>query len=519
MTNSVRIGDVRMDANIVNRATELRAKFEEMKVAINHVFLHEQFYKDLPLAAFASASKLALEGFRGCGKSFLQDSILHTIDPKIKHRVQGYLDADIEDTMVRPDIPSLLRGEELLIWKPAVKARVKAFDEIQRLGIKALSVMFGMMDSGNVYYLEQQEGIYPFWAIFTMNPTETAEDNLNFAIPEPLIDRFDAMMWVPRCKMEFEAKIKTQKEMRKLQEEIPVLWNDQDLIDLWEQTASIPIPDECHDIINLACRILSFCLFAQSYDATSLPIAKKRALCSSCNANYFCHRVARPPSIRAKQSWMQLSRGFAYLRGHDKVEMEDLKDSFPAVFWRRVSLMEEDSTERPENADRLKLFQKLWEDLMREIGESREYFNMLDDLKAAYEEGAFSKIEKFADSKAWFKEQLDWLNNYYEYVRPKLIEKMGEAKKNKDQDLAFLVWLRGRGLPPKLTPFDNLPFELKMKITPEFLTEVAGASPELFEALKNYSGKDKTLNGKILESLYKLKDKGKIKLNGEIVWN
>src|SRR5206468_7906378 len=76
------------------------------------------------------------------------------ISEPVVWRVQSYLDADIEDTMVRPFIPALMRGDEELIWKPATRARVKLFDEIQRLGIKALSVMFGMMDSGKVYYLE-----------------------------------------------------------------------------------------------------------------------------------------------------------------------------------------------------------------------------------------------------------------------------------------------------------------------------------------------------------------------------
>jgi len=519
MTDGIKVGSIKMNPNIVDRMTELRAKYEETVSLINQVFLHEQYYKDLPLAAFASCSKIALEGFRGCGKSFFMDSMLRLINPKIRWRVQSYLDADIEDTIVRPDIPSLMRGEEKLHWKPAVNARVKAFDEIQRLGVKALSVMFGMMDTGKAYYLEQSEGIYPFWAIFTMNPTETAEDNLNFAIPEPLYDRFDCMMWMPRCKMEYESQIKTQREMREIQEKLEPIWEDKDLLDMWDEVAKIPIPDEIHGLINLSCRILSFCLFAQSYDATSLPIAKKRALCSQCNANYFCHKVARPPSIRAKQSWMQLSRGFAYRRGHSKVEMSDLRDSFPAVFWRRVQLMDEDYTEKPEKADRLKLFTQLWEDLLREIGESKDYFRSLDELKTAYDENAYSRLSKFADSKAWFKEQVDWLDRYYDNVRVKLIEKMDEAKKNKNKELATLVWIRSSGLPTEKSPFDALPFDIKMNISPEFLSELAGASPELFDSLKDSSGKVKTLNGKVLESLTKLEYKGKIKLSGEAIWN
>src|SRR3990172_4912442 len=96
----------------------------------------------------------------------------------------------------------------------------------------------------------------------------------------------------------------------------------------------------------------------------------------------------------------------------------------------------------------------------------------------------FPRLSKFADSKAWFKEQFDWLDRYYDNVRVKLIEKMDEAKKNKDKELATLVWIRSGGLPTEKSPFDALPFDMKMNISPEFLSELAGASPELFDSLK-----------------------------------
>src|SRR5690242_18968784 len=116
-----------------------------------------------------------------------------------------------------------------------------------------------------------------------MNPTETAEDNLNFSLPEPLSDRFDAMMWIPHCRMEHELKVKTQIEMRDLLESVQIIWSEKDLVNMWDYTSHIPIPDEYHTLISLACIIISFCLYAQDYDATSLGMSKKRALCATCN--------------------------------------------------------------------------------------------------------------------------------------------------------------------------------------------------------------------------------------------
>ena len=517
-----------VDPQFVNNETEIRAKFEETREALAKVFFHEPYYSEIVLAAMAADAKIGLEGYRGTGKSWLMDCTLKTIkkyrpdNTPLYFRVQSYLDADIEDVMVRLNAASLMRGDEELIWKSAVKARVKGFDEIQRLGVKALSIMFGMMDSGKVFYMEQENGVYPFWAIFTMNPTETAEDSLNFAIPEPLIDRFDAMMWIPRAKMEYEMQIKSQEEMKKMQDEIPEIWDEDSLTDLWKITNNIPIPDNIKFIMDLGCRIMSFCLFAQDYDATSLGIAKKRALCSNCQKSYFCNQIARPPSIRANQSWKKLAKGFAYLRGHKEVKMMDLEASFPAIFWRRISLMDEDFSEKKEKANRLGLFKKLWNDLIQEIRESDQYFKLIADLKVKWTEEGMTKIEGFGNAKAWFTEQVDWLNNYYILVREKLNDKMDEAKKNKDVNLAKLVWFRAKGIPPNLDPFDTPPFTIKTVIKPDWLVELASdinGGAELFGKLKDNSGKETVLEGEILGSILKLeKSNDKLKIDGEVTW-
>jgi MoxR-like ATPase len=542
MTDELKIGDIKMDTmSITSRSLTIRAMFEESKKQLDRAFFHESFYKDLMMAAMAARAKIGCEGFRGTGKSHLMDIMKHLIKPNrtgangetmmmevngknqpvpLVWRVQGYLDADIEDTMVRPFIPSLMRGDEELIWKPATRARVKMFDEIQRLGVKALSTMFGMMDSGKVYYLEQEEGVYPFWAIFTMNPTETAEDNLNFAIPEPLIDRFDCMMWVPRAKEKYERMVKTQSEMRALLDSIPPIWDEQGLLDLWDEVQTIPIPDTVHSYITLVCRIISFCLYAQNYDATSLGITRKRALCGVCNHGYFCGKVARPPSVRAKQSWMQLAKGWAYLKGHKQVEQEDAEAVFPAIMWRRVQLMNEDDNEKFETADRLKLFREFQEAVKREIADAKGSLEAIVRLKKAFNQSDYDGLTKAVNAKAWVKEQIDTLDEFHNNMRDKLMAKMAEAKQKKDTGMVMDTAIYAKViLPKKLTgPFENLPFEMKINITPQFLAEVAAANDDIFQNLKDKQGKTEILDGIILKELFKMQINGEIKLDGEVIW-
>src|SRR5947209_16011620 len=80
--NGLKIGETKMPIiGIVTREAQLRAMFEESREHINRVFKHEQIYKDLMLACLVSRSKIGLEGYRGCGKSYLMDAVKELIKP------------------------------------------------------------------------------------------------------------------------------------------------------------------------------------------------------------------------------------------------------------------------------------------------------------------------------------------------------------------------------------------------------------------------------------------------------
>jgi hypothetical protein len=86
------------------------------------------------------------------------ESLLKLVDPQITSLVQGYLSAEFEDIFARPHTPSLVNGKEEVIWKKATTSTIKGFDEIQRLGVGALTGMFRLMSRGTVIYLDQEKG-------------------------------------------------------------------------------------------------------------------------------------------------------------------------------------------------------------------------------------------------------------------------------------------------------------------------------------------------------------------------
>jgi len=481
-----------------------RAKLLKTKSILEHVFIHEQYYTDITLAAFASRSHICLFGFRGSGKTHLMECLLKTIDPSVRAIAQGYLSAELEDIFARPDIAKLIQGEEKVIFKKMVKARIKAFDEIQRLGPGALSTLFRLLTTGTVLYLDQEEGVREFWVIATANPTEVGEDQLNIPIPEPLYDRFDAILWVPIPKLHHLIKINGKVE--ELKEAIPVIWSEQDLLRLWNEVKSVKLGPELELLITIMLRILGFCRYAQDYDGSSLTEEQKRVLCSKCGNHYLCSLILRPPSVRAKMAWIKLAKGLAYLRGRDEVEMKDIEDAFPVVFYKRIKLMDEDNI-----PNKLMALRDLFEKLIRECMEAREAIELAKSLREKYSEEAYQRLKRWKDAKAWITELVDEVDRHYLELKDKLLERMNIAEAKGDKvTMAKIIILAKKTLPREMYRelADRLTVELELNS--EVLADLAKISKSLFSSAKEaYERGERTITLSGLEAAsYILSEEG-----------
>jgi len=483
-----------------------RSKLLQTKTILSEVFIHEPIYIDITLSAFASKSNICLFGFRGSGKTHLMECLLKTIDPNVTAIAQGYLSAELEDIFARPDVSKLLQGEERVIFKKMVKARVKAFDEIQRLGPGALSTLFRLLTTGTVLYMDQEEGVKEFFVIATANPTEVGEDQLNIPIPEPLWDRFDGILWVPIPKLHHLLKINGKIE--NLKEAIPIIWREEDLLRLWKEVKSVKLSDELELLITIMLRILGFCRYAQDYDASSLTEEQKRELCGKCGSHYLCSMILRPPSVRAKMAWIRLAKGLAYLRGRDHVEIKDLEDVFPVVFFKRIKLMDEDQIPNKFNALR-ELFKKL----INECIEAKEAIELAKKLRQKYDENDYVRLENWARSKAWILELVDEVNKHYQNIKDKLTERIDRAEAKGDKvTIAKAILLAKKTLPEKMFREFKNRLRIEINLDPQTIAELAKIDKELFDRAKiaYESGFEKcTLDGEIAALYILAKGAGK----------
>ncbi len=469
---------------------ELLAKISATSAAIKTVFFHDEYYVRLILAALASRAFGCIEGASGEGKTHLILALLKTIAADAQGKQQGTLNADYSEVIATADLGEMQQGREKVKWRRIVSATVKFFDEIQRLGPMAQSALFRMLDNRErMEYLDQIcEGEPDKFIVFaTANPTseENPEDTLNVPIPPPLWDRFHWVMWLPTASLGDQAQINDQDDDATFNAIKPI-WQKSDLLALWSDCARIVFPPKMKAITTDMVRITNFCKFAQGHDAHSLPPEKKRALCTDCNDNYLCHEIAKAPSTRAKKAFQRLARGFAYIAGHDEVTMQDLRDAFAPVFWKRLSFMEETSNPAA-MPDRLKALNECYDKLDVEITECNELIESALRLRQQFDPDDMQKLHDYANTKVWTVEMLTEVQKMHTNIGRQLQEKQAAAKAANDTDqLKAISEYAAQVLPPAAAK----PFYFKDTVTidldPKSVARLGEIDPILFRKAERH---------------------------------
>jgi len=268
-------------------------------------------------------------------------------------------------------------------------------------------------------------------------------------------------------------QIRINGKIEKAKEALPVIWKEQDLLELWHEVEKVEIDSEVEYVITLLNRILGFCVHAQHYDASSLTEAQKRELCSKCSQTYICSKIARPSSVRAKLALSRLAKGFAYLRGSSKVELVDIEKAFPLVYWKRLTLMNED-----EISNRLGALRSLVKALLAEIRESKEAIELVNELKKKYSERKFRSLENWVNSKAWLREVKEDLEAYYQSLAEQLKRKVDNADLKTKVKIYRLAKAR---LPTHLAEQFKVETEIEIELNPKNLAKLASIDLNSFK--------------------------------------
>jgi Sec-independent protein translocase protein TatA len=199
-------------------------------------------------------------------------------------------------------------------------------------------------------------------------------------------------------------------------------------------------------------------------------------LCSQCNTSYICAQIARPPSVRAKLALTKLAKGFAYLRGSNKVDLIDIEKAFPLVYWKRTVLMDDGQV-----ANRLERLQRLARELMTEIREVKKAMDLVEELKQKFDLNKYRELERWVNSKIWLTEVKEDLDAYYETLSQQLKEKA----KGADVETRYKIYMFAKlKLPPDMAKEFELCEGVEIELTNENLAKLATIDANLFRQAK-----------------------------------
>lgn len=175
-------------------------------------------------------------------------------------------------------------------------------------------------------------------------------------------------------------------------------------------------------------------------------------------------------------SLIRIAKGFAYLRGSNKVELIDVEKAFPITFWKRVKLMEDEQI-----SNRLDALKELYNKLKQEILEVKEGIDLINELKQKYDEDKYLRLKGFENAKGWFKEVVEELEDYYKEIKDRLISKY----ENADEKTKAKIYLIAKTKLPRHYA-NKFYFETKVKIRldTKTLAKTAKINKKLFKILK-----------------------------------
>ena len=175
-----------------------------------------------------------------------------------------------------------------------------------------------------------------------------------------------------------------------------------------------------------------------------------------------------------------MAKGLAYLRGRNKVEIKDLEDSFPVVFYKRIKLMEEEQI-----PNKFEALRELFKSLLQECTEAREAIELAKKLRQKYNENDYERLKKWVNAKAWLAELIDEVNKHYEDMKNKLAEKLDKAESRGDKKtMAKIILLAKKTLPKELYKEIGKNLRVEINLNAETLAEIAKIDKELFRKVK-----------------------------------
>ncbi|NVJ21168.1 AAA family ATPase [Myxococcus sp. AM011] len=308
----------------------------------------------IPLLTLFTCRRALLIGGPGRGKttSAILMALLSGMSREDIHRSiqRGHPQLSIADLLGAPLPSDMLKAEDLsavkVSWRKWITQRVKIIDEYNRIPTKTQSALLSLLAEGYAEMMDQY--VYTGRSSWFL----TANDDQGggtFQVIDALKDRIDVVVRAVPFNSNFIDTLLQRIEADKSPEELlpkDVVFTPGELERAYASILEVEVPRPVLERVAFFLGQLDFCRMAsprfefKHKDTLKLAGQTVAAVCNEqCPLDkkvHLCTQTENGVSVRAYQTILHYAKALAFFRGHDTVELEDLRQIAPWVLHEKL---------------------------------------------------------------------------------------------------------------------------------------------------------------------------------------
>jgi MoxR-like ATPase len=308
----------------------------------------------IPMLTLFTCRRALLIGGPGRGKTtsaILMALIAGMTRDEVRRSIQrGHPQLSISDLLGSPLPSDMLRAEDMseikIGWRKWIGQRAKIIDEYNRIPTKTQSALLSLMAEGYAEMFDQY--VYAGRSSWFLTANDDAGGG-TFQVIEALKDRIDVVVRAVPFNSGFLETLLRRIEADKTPEELvpsEIVFTDNELERIYGAILAVRIPEPVMERLGFFLGPLDFCRMAspqfeaKSKDTLKLGGQTVGAVCNEqCPLDkkvHLCTQTENGVSARAYQTALHFAKALAFFRGHEEVELEDLRQIVPWVLHEKL---------------------------------------------------------------------------------------------------------------------------------------------------------------------------------------
>ena len=337
---------------------EFGARSKLANTAGDELVLHDDMsyssFVLIPMLTLFSCRRALLVGGPGRGKttSAILMALLSgmTKDDVRRSILRGHPQLTIADLLGSPLPSDMMKADDVtdikISWRKWISERVKIIDEYNRIPTKTQSSLLSLMAEGYAEMFDQY--IYAGRSSWFLTANDDAGGG-TFQVIEALKDRIDVVVRAVPFNSAFIYSLLQRIEADKSPEDMmpaEIVFTGTELAAIYDAILAVEVPIPVLERLSFFLGQLDFCRMAspqfeyKNKDTFKLAGQSVAKVCDEkCPLDkkvHLCTQTENGVSARAYQTCLHFAKALAYFRGHQAVELEDVRQIIPWVLHEKL---------------------------------------------------------------------------------------------------------------------------------------------------------------------------------------